>query len=685
MQNITLFIFLLLPAISMANIIDASKEGIGAVKEWSRVRTYNAQFAFEREFGNHYPSPGFWGNQTIYQIQVDRFNNGDAKNDQLNIEDEQRTYQNTNDLFGLHNYRHGGDLKGIIDRLDYIKDMGISTLWLTPVFKHNGSYHGYCTTDFTEVDPGFGTKEELRQLVKMAHERGIKVILDIVANHMCDKNTFYSKEPDHYRCAEELNEKNWNGAGGGSDGAGELAFGEDFFPPFKSQFFFNRCGANSQEDMQGTAPVAIYGDFVSVMYDFDTRNYDFQEIFTELHKYWIAYADIDGYRMDAAKHITEDFVAYFNTHIRAYARSIGKENFYIVGEVAGPSDWIGRRLGKMFSNPTNPSDHGHVPNALTNRLWTLKEIYLNHPASPYPGLNGAYDFAHGGTAIDVLMANRPTNAIEEHFRSTYINDIIAQNDYRLSWNLLEIHDWPRFSSRAKNNPFKSMLGISYLATAEGMPIIYYGQEQGFNGDCHFHNMNVGAANEQLQEICSGHDHALYRQDMFLGGPFRLGSTIAEINNMAYIGKTDNQPSQHWTQDPYLNRNHSLYKLTRKMLHIRKSCHALSYGITKMRWGSEFNGGLLAFSRLDGNNEALVVINTSEVSFPLPEIGIENFSHGERWINLINSDESAWTTGQGKLNFAGLTIQPNSVMVFVHNSQVSDYNSYLETNLCKDNL
>src|SRR5690606_28631294 len=121
-------------------------------------------------------------------------------------------------------------------------------------------------------------------------------------NHMCNKKTFYKRAANHYQCSDELNAKNWSGASGGSSGQRELAFGEDFFPPFKDQNFFNRCGANSQQDMEGTGPAAVYGDFVSVMFDFDTRNYNFQEIFTDLHKYWIAYADIDGYRMDAAKH-----------------------------------------------------------------------------------------------------------------------------------------------------------------------------------------------------------------------------------------------------------------------------------------------------------------------------------------------------------------------------------------------
>jgi glycosidase len=441
---------------------DAERDGIEAVKKWTKENTAQGEEDFLKAELPREKSPDFWGEQIVYQIQVDRFNNGDSSNDISNLSLNQEHEVKTGNLYGILDYRHGGDLRGIIQRLDYLKDLGATSLWLTPVFKHNGSYHGYCTSDFTEIDPGFGTKEDLRELSKEAHRRGIKVILDLVVNHMCDAQTYYKKEADHYRCSNDLNASNWNGSPSGSPGLGELSFSSRFFPPLKSQYFFNRCGPNSQSDMEGTGPASIYGDFVATMFDLDTRNHDLQEIFTNLHKYWIGYADIDGFRLDAAKHISEDFIAYFSTHIRAYARSIGKNNFLIVGEIAGPSDWIGRRLGKMFSNPNNPNEHGDVPKTLTDRLGTLKSLYLANPAAPYPGLTAAFEFAHGGTARDVLLGLRSPKSLEAHFTSTYFNDIASQNDYRLSWNLLEIHDWPRFSSVYKTSQEKTILGLGYL-------------------------------------------------------------------------------------------------------------------------------------------------------------------------------------------------------------------------------
>ncbi|MCB0385393.1 MAG: hypothetical protein KDD43_08375, partial [Bdellovibrionales bacterium] len=609
---------------------DAEKDGIQAVKNWAKKKVVEGEKQFKASGYKRQGSPDFWGQQIIYQIQVDRFNNGDLSNDGQNLEDHQKRELQSSDLWNILSYRHGGDLKGILQRLDYIADLGVTTLWLTPVFKHNGSYHGYCTTDFTQVDPGFGTNEELRQLVGEAHKRGLKVVLDVVVNHMCDPKTTYSRPPRHHQCANDLSGKNWSGASGGSSNQGELAFSEDFFGPLKSQHFFNRCGANSTEDMQGTGPAAVYGDFVATMFDFDTRNHDFQEIFTELHKYWISYADVDGFRMDAAKHITEDFVAYFNTQIRAYANSIGKHNFFIIGEVAGPSDWIGRRLGKMFSNPDNPNDHGHVPSTLTQRLWDLKDIYLKTPVNKYPGLNAAYDFAHSGTARAVLAGERPPSAVEDYFGSQYFNDLAAQNDYRLSWVLLEIHDWPRFAAKHKTSMAKSLLGLSYLAFAQGSPVVYYGQEQGFNGDCHFDKIQAGKAGPHIQEECKGgYSHELFRQDMFLGGMSRLGSTVKEINDLAYIGKSQGQHQGGWKSDPFLHRGHELYRSARRFLHIRKSCAALSYGRTQFRWLEAKNqDGVLAFSRTDEfGKEALVVLNTSWFAQGLPEVSVNDGSNG----------------------------------------------------------
>jgi glycosidase len=601
------------------------------------------------------------------------------------------------------NFRHGGDLSGIIDRLDYLKDLGINSLWITPIFQHNGSYHGYCTTDFYKVDPGFGTPELFRELVSKAHQRGIRVILDIVINHICDPKTKYDNNAisyfDHLQCAQDLDNSNWSGGPSSSIHQGHLNLSQDFFKYFKFEKFFNRCGANSTSDMQGTGPAAIYGDFVSTMFDFNTRDPDFQELFAEILKYWIAYSDLDGFRFDAAKHVSEDYIAYLSTQVRDFAHQIGKNNFFIVGEVAGPSDWIGRRLGRMYLNPEKPkTEHGNVPQSLIDILENnLKSIYLKHSLFPLPGLNAVYDLSHGGNALAVLHNSSPSQNLEDHFNGNYYQDISGQADPRLSWNLVEIHDWPRFSSYNPNSIEKSKLATAYLALAEGSPIIYYGLEQGFNGKC---PTAPNTLIPEMQRACATHEgDAFYRQDMFITGPFRLGSTVPEIQKLSgFLSKTEaGNFSTESQRDPFINQNHDLYRSTRKFLHLRQSCKALKFGRTRFRWTERSNDGLLAFSRIDflashsdPEREILVIINTGSTPRQLPRMRIQSQtgSASQIWINLLNGYQKAKiisfnqnSEDHSELALEHITISGNSIMVFAPNEAIGPYNKEMDVHFC----
>ncbi|MCB0362629.1 MAG: hypothetical protein KDD35_07900, partial [Bdellovibrionales bacterium] len=105
---------------------DASKDGIDKVKTWSKSRLTKAEEEFSKSKGERFDSPKFWGEEIIYQIQVDRFNNGDIHNDDFNLSPVQIREIKSGHLFGIINYRHGGDLQGVIQRLDYLKDLGIT-------------------------------------------------------------------------------------------------------------------------------------------------------------------------------------------------------------------------------------------------------------------------------------------------------------------------------------------------------------------------------------------------------------------------------------------------------------------------------------------------------------------------------------------------------------------------------
>jgi glycosidase len=665
---------------------DINIVGVDGVKAWATARRDDAARGYA---GGRLRSPAFWGSEIVYQIMIDRFNNGNLSNDNLNLPSNQMEYQNTSSPYDLDEYRHGGDLAGITQRLDYLVDLGITSLWITPTLKHNGAYHGYCTTDPTYIDPGFGTDDEFLLLVQEAHTRGIRVVLDIVVNHLCDADTFYSVTPKHYSCADDLNNEFWSGIPGGSQSQGVLQFSDNFFGPLKSPYFFSRCGPNSAADTSGQDPVAVYGDFVNVMFDYDTRNYDFQEIFTLLHQYWIAYADVDGFRMDAAKHITEDFIAYFATEVRAYARQLGKDNFFVVGEVAASADWEGRRLGVMFSDPNDPTVHGNVPVGLTNRILQLQPTYLADPAAPYPGLNAIYDFAASGTSKDVLLGNRPPSALSEYFASDSYNTISGQNDYRLNWVHLEIHDWPRFIHDQPTDPAKVEAGLSYLLTARGQPIVYYGLEQAFNGNCDTSNLNVGDAAAGIVQHCTADMDSCFRQDMFLFSPWRLNSALPQIDDLRYIGLWAAAQPLQWQRDPFLNRSHSVYQTARKLTHIRRSCRALTQGALYFRIAETQNGGLLAYSRIVDDEEVVVVINPGIFHRDLTTITIDSSINcgraGGLYKNLLylaNVGKVVCTSSTATyLSFSGVTIAPNNFMIFSYEKMISPYDSYLQCNLC----
>lgn len=672
---------------------DINVVGIQGVLQWAEANTQAAQQSWQATGYPRMNSPSFWGSEIIYSIMPDRFANGNVSNDFLNLPAQQVEYMNTSSPEGLPSYRHGGDLQGIINRLDYLVDLGVTTIWLTPVLLNSGGeYHGYCPSDLSAIDPNFGTEAEYRELIVAAHKRGLLVVQDIVINHLCSYDSSYSiQPPDHEKCASVLDSQFWSGVPVGDPASqGNLSFSSQFFGPLKLEYFFNRCGPNSPDDTSGEGAAAVYGDFVPTMFDLATYNYDFQNIFTELMKPLIGGFDIDGFRLDAAKHVTEDYLAQFSVEIRAYADTLGKNNFLVMGEVAASADWIGRRLGKMFSDPSNPNDHGNVPASLTTKELALEPTYLQNSQSPFPGLNAVYDFDESGTSRDAFLGLRNTADVASYYASDYYNTIAGQADYRLSWTHLEIHDWPRYLMTQPSNSKGAEVAASYLMTAPGQPIIWMGFEQGFNQNCP-KNVNAGSASNDILNLCfSGSDDTLKRQDMFIGGPWRLRSAIPEIDALSYIGVwTPQQTTADWQNDPYLKRDHELYTMLRKLTNIRRSCSPLNQGSLVWRDAQPSILGLVIFSRLFNGAEMVVIINPSSSSQTLAPIPIDptiNYNAAfQVYVNLLDGYQTAtvgYQLNDPYLFFpTGFQISPQSFLIMAHSNNTAPFNSYLQTQLC----
>ena len=482
----------------------------------------------------HYPSPQFWGDQAIYSVMVDRFRNGDRSNDTKNISENQKFEEKQRDFSTIGKHRHGGDIQGIIDRLDYIVDLGVSTLMVTSIFENNNSaYHGYCVSDFTKVDPNFGTNEDFTHLVQEAHKRGLYVILDIVVNHMCDLHSKYLnriKPDDHVNCSNDLSIEEGKNKKMYSKYSSALDFSPNFQKFFKNQDYFNRCGENTIEETESERPVSFYGDFASGMFDFNTTNYALQKILSDIMANWIKISDVDGFRLDAVKHVSPTFTAYFSTKIREFASHLGKDNFGVFGEIAGTSKLVALHLGKMEGGRSKRFDD-EVKRVYKRETKSLDQISHEGKNFPFLGLNGVYEFGHSGNAVKVLQNSRSPETLYSYFeKEEYRRDLQREADLRNSMIQLEIHDWPRFGAYSPTDPYKSRLGLQYLAVAEGLPLLYYGQEQGFTGICpNIQNISSKEGQDILLESCrkssevTAHDYKpvlhdeFYRQDMFEEG------------------------------------------------------------------------------------------------------------------------------------------------------------------------
>ncbi|WP_044337715.1 alpha-amylase family glycosyl hydrolase [Rossellomorea aquimaris] len=214
-----------------------------------------------------------WQDETIYFLMVDRFNNGDTSNDvQVDTKDP-KAYQ-------------GGDFQGVIDKLDYIKDMGFTAIWLTPVFDNQPlGYHGYWITDFYKTEEHFGSMETFKKLVDEAHKRDMKVMLDFVVNHVGPEHPWV-KDPEK----------------------------ADWFHENQQMNFDN------EESLQNA--------WLYDLPDLNTENPEVKNYLFDAAKWWIEETDVDGYRLDTVRHVPQEFWTEFSEEVKSV-----KEDFYLLGEV----------------------------------------------------------------------------------------------------------------------------------------------------------------------------------------------------------------------------------------------------------------------------------------------------------------------------------------------------------------
>lgn len=550
-----------------------------------------------------FPSPPAWEDQVLYFLLLDRFSDGNENryyDNDGNLVTTGRTplYQPTDGNNAIRTEKDaarwrdaggkfcGGTLKGVTSKIGYLKRMGITAIWVSPIFRQiqrEESYHGYGIQNFLDVDPRFGTREDLRQLVDAAHGQGIYVILDIILNH--SGNVFAYDSPDPY----------WRGAPypvkGFFDREGKPALP---FGPVDLSVYPNAWpdGAIWPAELQrpGTFsckgyirnwdnfPEYLEGDFF-ILKDIyhgggDSDHYqpsDTLKYLSEAYKFWMAYADVDGFRIDTVKHMDPGATRFFATDVREFAQSIGKENFHLIGEITG-----GRERAFHTLEDTG-LDAALAIDEIPDKMEFLIKGYRDPSAY--------FDLFSNSLLTDeeahIWFRDRVVTMIDDH-------DKVNQQDYKARFCADQDADKVLFNALALN------------ATTLGIPCIYYGTEQGFDGQ--------------------GDNDRYIREAMF-GGPFG-----------AFRSK-----NRH-----FFNEETPIYQQLAQILAIRKKSKTLCRGRQYLR---PISG--------DGENFGLPTMVGSEIRSIVPWSRLFN---DEEILLAINTDyhqaHTMWVTIDDKLNRAG---------------------------------
>lgn len=319
------------------------------------------------------------------------------------------------------NSRHGGNLQGIIDHLDYIEELGITTVWLNPIFDNDmphGSYHGYAITDFYNVDPRFGSNSDLCFLIDRLHEKGLKFVMDMIFNHCGSNHIWYRDKPTH-------DWFNLSDKGVITNHAGTTSFS-----PYKSKIDWEEFNL---------------GSFVSVMPDLNQRNPHLAAYLSQNSIWWIEFAKINGIRLDTLIYCDPTF-------IHDWIEDVMTEypNFNIVGEV-----WIEDPAGISYFQKGNKFNNNNLPTIMDFQLYKQSIPSFTEETAPFNGLTLAYN---------------------------HLNYDFVYPDVFHLLRFLENHDTKRFLlTKPENlNAFKG--GMAFLLTIPGIPQLYYGTEILMYGD-----------------------------------------------------------------------------------------------------------------------------------------------------------------------------------------------------------
>lgn len=399
-----------------------------------RLKTPSGETSFEfpiaartARFGRN---QGLTPEDVIYLIMPDRFANGDPTNDELAVE------RGTNDRANPRAY-HGGDLRGVREHLPYLKELGVTALWLTPILKNGAAqdYHGYGAVDLYALDPHFGTAQDYRDFVAEAHKQVMKIIFDIVPNHVGPRHPWVANPPlrDWFHGTAQNHISS-------SDALPRDFYGESAKKPVANDPFEALADPHAPPKLSRNL---TDGWFFNTLPDLNTENPTVAQYLSQNSIWWAESTGLDSYRIDTFPYVARKFWADWHSALRRlypYLTTIG-EVFHPDSTVTSFFAGGQRRFDGVDSGVTTVFDYP--------MYFALRDVLLND--------------APAGRLTDVLRHDalyvRPAELV------TFFGN----------------HDVPRFASANGSSLKKLKLAFGLILTLRGIPEIYYGDEMGMLG------------------------------------------------------------------------------------------------------------------------------------------------------------------------------------------------------------